>query len=211
MDCSKYYEMVSEEVDGELPESESLGLMRHLVKCPDCLNGYKTTINLREVIKKESFNSHLLVPDEFSKNVIEMISGSEKGTHIEYDENKQGLADFISNIKEFIKLPRPSYAFSLALSLVLVVSLTFIIKESGKNGFSPEKTTVAELTNAKTIKAEVLKPELVTDFDNEEDELNYYVKRHSNVVVRKTVGSHMSYRDSGFSYANFGSSSAQNR
>lgn len=210
MDCSKYYEMVSAEVDGELPENESLGLMRHLVECPGCLNGYKDTINLRETIKKEAFSSRIAVPSEFSKNLIEMISGLETETDNQYKEKKSGFADYISNLKEFIKLPRPSYAFSLALSLALIVSLTFIYKGPGNNGSSQGKTAVAELTNAKTIKAEVLKPKLVAASD-EEDELNYYVKRHSNVVIRKTAGSHIAFRRSGFSYANFGSSSAQNR
>lgn len=53
MSCKKYLEMISEEVDGELGESGSLLLMRHLVACDGCREEYSSGFRLRNMIAEE--------------------------------------------------------------------------------------------------------------------------------------------------------------
>lgn len=183
MDCSKYLDMVSEEIDGELEESKSLFLMRHLVICSSCRNEYEQAFSLQSMFLQDpKFSVSLRIPTEFSKKVIKRIedeSALMKSTVREEAAISLPVAETL-----FSRMTKRSFSFGSTVSwaaiasLFLIISLTFTYTDTH---LIPPVTSA--LLDAKKLKSEVVKAENVSGsrFDRE-DEIDYYLNRHSETV-----------------------------
>ena len=113
MSCEKYLEMISDEVDAELQESESLSLMRHLVLCSDCRNEYSDNLKLKVIIKEELIYSPVLVPNGFSAKIVASIP---PGIKIRTIVNHMSMPNFPLNTPYCLRPSSSGMAFRQLLS-----------------------------------------------------------------------------------------------
>lgn len=198
MGCDNYWEMISEEIDGELEESKSLFLMRHLVICSDCFQQYGDSYQLKELLKEEGRETSSFVPDNFSASVMAMIESKEPTRspvliQPEIEPSSATPTPF-SLLNIFPFLSKPSMQLSFVLSIVLVVSLTLFYGRSGTD-ISPNSL----LLDAKGLKAESMEKQLAGRDENEGD-LGYYVTRHAAALSSRATNMTMLGRNSKLSY-----------
>jgi len=208
MECSEYLEIMSDEVDGELVESSSLTLMRHLVQCDGCRSEYSQLLSLSEIVNASSPQFPLEIPSHFTANVMaliekESISIQEVSPNVEVKRDVFG--ELFHRIKE-ISFPSPSLSWSFSASLILVVALTFFYR-GNDSGLSPQQM----MTDAKVIKARVLKRTNVTASANAGNDLNYYVKKHVSALRSKPANTSMRYAGAVVSYASYESGALRNK
>jgi hypothetical protein len=187
MSCEKYLEMISDEVDAELKEGDSLFLMRHLVSCRDCRNEYKESLKLKDLLKEELSFSPVIVPSDFSSKVfgiIESTPATELARQVLYEKRRESLSAILEGLRRFFPLNAPSFALPLAASLLMVISIGFYYKTS------PEDTSPGYvLTDAKKIDAKIIKAKAAPSSVIENDEFAYYANSHSNAVQRTSLDS----------------------
>ena len=184
MSCEKYLEMISDEVDAELQESESLSLMRHLVLCSDCRNEYSDNLKLKVIIKEELIYSPVLVPNGFSAKIVDSIENSplhhsQPPLPVKIPSSLSGL---LAGIKGIFPANVPSFALPLAASLLMVVSLGFYYKSS------PDATKSGYvMTDAKDIDAKLIRASAEPFSGKQGDEFAYYSNRHLNAVQSASI------------------------
>lgn len=201
MDCIKYLEMISEEIDGELEEQRSLTLMRHLVSCGDCLQEYKTTFRIGDMLKEESLNVPLLVPEGFSKNIVNLLESeiSNQVDEIAMPERKtppvteKGFSIF--NI--FPVMSKPVMQISFAISLIFIVSISMLYNKS-----TTDVSTGSSLLNAKKLEPTSIEKRVVSK-EEYKGELNYYVKRHTAALNSRRADTSMIHRNNNITYATY--------
>ena len=74
-DCTKYMELISAFIDGELSESESLRLLGHLEECANCSSILKAYSGISKAISED----HVPVPRSLSPSVMEKIANVDTG------------------------------------------------------------------------------------------------------------------------------------
>ena len=204
MNCSRYGENISEEVDGELIDTDSLTLMRHLVECRNCRDEYQALLRLRDIIKVESPASSMEVSPQFSMKVMAAINESESSTNKAFEpapvKNIAKIMDIVLPLKRFFTLQPAFMPISVALSFILVVSVTLFYRNSHNDEMSN-----ASLADAKVIRASLVKTDMKPTGERDEDGLNYYVKRHEKATSGNKVYSALAQRGTGFSYVSYGS------
>ena len=201
MDCKNYWEMISEEIDGELEESKSLFLMRHLVACEDCIREYKTGFRIRDMLEEENLALPVLVPDGFSKEIVDILESEAPLKVSELTMSEKAVSrprsKFFSIFNVFPLLPKPAIQLSFALSLILIVSLTFFYNKS-----VTDISTQPSLLNAKGLEPKNMEQPFVGKGE-EEDELNYYVTRHAAAVNSRRVHAAIVHRNENLSYVTY--------
>jgi hypothetical protein len=201
MSCEKYLEMISEEVDAELKESDSLFLMRHLVLCRDCRNEYRDSLKLKDLLSEELSFSPVFVPTGFSTKIIDIIEKApvEAAEAPALPEKKRGgLTDLIGNLRPLFPVQVPSFALPLAASLLIAVSVAFYYTTSPQDinsGYA--------LTDAKNIDAKIIKTASLPLNGGEEDEFGYYAKKHVSAAHRTSSNISIGSRRSGIIYAGY--------
>ena len=207
MDCSESLELITDDVDGELIESRSLDLMRHLVKCDGCRSEYSELLSLSEMLSDSAPDFPMEVPENFSTKVMALIADeidvSEQRSN-DVVPNRGVFEDFLDKARA-ITFPSPSLSWSFAASLMLVASLTFFYN-GNNSGMSPQQM----MTDAKVIKAQVLK-RVSTSATGRADsaagradsDFNYYVKRHVSAMRGKPTHSSRTYGGAVVSQASF--------
>lgn len=204
MSCEKYLEMISDEVDAELKEGDSLFLMRHLVLCQDCRNEYRESLKLKELLKEELSFSPVIVPSGFSSKIVGIIEGApgaELAAQGFYEKRRGGLSVILEGLRRFSPHNAPSFALPLAASLLMIISIGFYYKTA------PEKFGQGYiLTDAKNIDAKIVKVKAAPSSAIENDEFAYYANSHSNAVQRTSLDSSIGSKRGGVIYAGYASS-----
>lgn len=201
MSCNNYWEMISEEIDGELEESRSLFLMRHLVICSDCFQQYRDSHKLGALLKEESREASVFMLDGFSAKVMGMIESEEPAVSPvpvppEIESSSSSPPAF-SLMNLFSFLSKPSMQLSFALSIILVVSLTLFYGRSGTDSSSKPF-----LLDAKGLKTESMEKQLASR-DEDEGALGYYVSRHAAAASSRPANMVMAGRNSNLSYVTY--------
>lgn len=207
MDCSEYLDMISDEIDGELGEARALNLMRHLVQCDGCRSEYSELLSLSDIIKSSAPDFPSPVPSQFSANVMALIE-TEVSPAREVFSHTPAKGNILGGFWDKVgtlSFPTPSLSWSFAASLMLIVSLTFFYDGTGKDLSSPQM-----MTDAKVIKAQVLKQVSMTAGRGESD-LNYYVKKHANALRNKPVNHSIRYGSALVSSASYESRPLRNK
>ena len=203
MSCEKYLEMISDEVDTELKESESLFLMRHLVLCRDCRNEYSDNLKLKDILKEELIHAPVFVPTGFSAKVVDIIEKNSPADLVESSllaRERPNLSGLIEGIKGLFPANAPSFALPLAASLLMAISLSLYYKTS------PEGTDSGYvLTDAKNIDAKVIETKAASLSQVEDDEFAYYADRHSNAVHQASLDNSVVSKRGGVIYAGYAS------
>ncbi|MBE9503199.1 MAG: zf-HC2 domain-containing protein [Proteobacteria bacterium] len=201
MSCKDYWEMISEEIDGELEESKSLFLMRHLVICSDCFQQYRDSHQLRGFLIEENREASVFVPDGFSAKVMGIIESGEPARSpvlIQPEiESSNSISPPFSLWNIFPFLSKPSMQLSFVLSILLIASLTLFYGRSGTD--IPSKPF---LLDAKGLKAESMEQQRAGRDENEED-LGYYVSRHEAAASSRPANMTMVGRNSNLSYVTY--------
>lgn len=172
MTCDKYLDMALEEIDGELEESRSLLLMRHLVSCESCRIYYEKHSRLFDMMKEDVAGDLIAVPESFSSSVMAGIELGDLQISAVSNSSASLASKIISRIKSIRLVPASLYPVA-ALSAVLIVVVAGLRYDNTDVKSNPPIT----LSNAMAIKAvsidkKVLKPE------SDKDELAYYLSRH---------------------------------
>lgn len=172
MACEKYLEMALEEIDGELKESRSLLLMRHLVSCESCRMYYERHSRLFDMMKEDIARDFIAVPESFSSSVMGSIEEDASQTVKIADYGASLLLSIKSRVKSLIFSPPSLYPIAALSVLLIVVFAGMRYEKAGSND-----TPILTLSNAKGIKAESLKGRILkTELDR--DGLGYYISRH---------------------------------
>lgn len=204
MGCNDYWEMISEELDGELEEDKSLFLMRHLVICDGCFQEYQDAYQVRCMLKQSSHEYPGFVPKGFSARVMEMIENEESARvpsqavsePVYFDPPKKPLSMF-SIAYMFRFLSKPAIQLSFALSIVLIISLSIFYNRS-----DTDISSNPSLLDAKRLKPESMEQQIAGKNEDEED-LNYYVKRHAAAVGSSPASMTMPRRGGNLSYVTY--------
>ncbi|MDT8317264.1 MAG: hypothetical protein RQ824_04645 [bacterium] len=201
MSCEKYLEMISDEVDAELKEGDSLFLMRHLVLCRDCRNEYRESLKLKELLKEELSFSPVIVPSDFSSKIVSIIE-SDTATELTaqglYEKGRGGLSAVLEGLRRFSPLNAPSFSLPLAASLLMIISVGFYYKTT-----SEDVNAGYVLTDAKDIDAKIIKANLSSSSAVENDEFAYYAKSHSNAVHQSSLDLSIGSKRGGIIYAGY--------
>ena len=202
MDCIEYLEMISEEIDGELKEDRSLTLMRHLVVCEDCLQEYKALFRIGDMLKEESLHIPLLVPEGFSKKIVNILDSevSPNVAEIEITERRTPppIEKGFSIFNLFPAMSKPVMQLSFAMSLILVISLSLLYN----NKTTTDVPTGPSLLNAKKIEPKSIEKTVVAK-EEDKGELNYYVKRHTAALNSRRANNSMIHRNNNITYATY--------
>lgn len=204
MSCEKYQEMISDEVDAELKEGDSLFLMRHLVLCRDCRNEYRESLKLKDLLKEELSFSPVIVPSDFSSKIIGIIesaTAAELAAQGLYEKRRGGLSSIVEGLRRLIPINVPSFALPLAASLLMIISIGFYYNTSSED-FGPGYV----LTDAKNIDAKIITAKAALSSAIESDEFAYYANTHSNAVQRSSLDSSIGSKRGGIIYAGYASS-----
>lgn len=201
MSCDKYLETISDEVDGELKEGDSLFLMRHLVLCRDCRNEYRESLKLKDLLKEELSFSPVIVPSDFSSKIVGIIEGApvaEPATQALHEKRVGPLSAIIEVLRHLFPLNAPSFALPLAASLLMIISIGFYYKTS------PEDVSSGYvLTDAKNIDAKIIKAKVAPSSAIENDKFDYYANSHSSAVQRTSIDSSIGSKRGGIIYAGY--------
>ena len=201
MGCEKYLELISDEVDAELKEGDSLFLMRHLVLCRDCRNEYRESLRLRELLKEELSFSPVVVPAGFSSKIVSLIedgAAEELAGQGLHDKRREKLSAVIEGLRRLFPVHAPSFALPLAASLLMIISIGLYYNTS------PEDSGRGYvLTDAKNIEANIIEARAVSSKTGENDEFAYYAKSHSSAVQRTSFDSSIGSRRGGIIYAGY--------
>jgi len=201
MSCEKYLEMISDEVDAELKEGDSLFLMRHLVSCRDCRNEYRESLKLKELLKEELSFSPVIVPSDFSSKIVGIIGNANVtglSTQSLYEKGRGSLSAVLEGLRRFSPINAPPFALPLAASLLMIISIGFYYKifpENLDQGYV--------LTDAKNIDAKIITAEAVSSKAIENDEFAYYANSHSNAVQQTSLDRSIGSKRGGVIYAGY--------
>ena len=81
-ECDKYQEMISQMLDGELPEPHKTELVKHLGCCPDCRRVYDAfsaiSLSLGETAAPEGFAGKKVLAVRDYKKGVRMVGGAEE-------------------------------------------------------------------------------------------------------------------------------------
>ena len=204
MGCGKYLEMISNEVDAELKEGDSLFLMRHLVLCHDCRNEYRESLKLKDLLKEELSFSPVIVPSGFSSEIVDIIESAPAtglATPVLYEKRHGSLYGLLKGLRGLFPINAPAFALPLAASLLMIVSLSYYYKASPENA-SPGYV----LTDAKNIDAKIIKAKAASSSLIENDEFAYYANSHSSAVQRTSLDNSIGSKRGGVIYAGYASS-----
>ena len=203
MSCEKYLEMISDEVDAELKEGDSLFLMRHLVLCRDCRNEYNDNLKLKNILKEELIHAPVFVPTGFSAKIVGIIEKTSPAELVQSSlpaKKRPNLTGLIEGIKGLFPASAPPFALPLAASLLMVISLSLYYKttpEGVDSGYV--------LTDAKNIDAKLIKAEAASLGQVGNDEFAYYADRHSSAVYQASLDSSVVSKRGGVIYAGYAS------
>lgn len=178
MACKKYFGMAVEEIDGELEESRSLLLMRHLVSCESCRMYYERHLRFFDMRREEIARGSLVVPESFSSSVM---AGIERDVSQVVQAPGYGaslISGIISRIKSVIFAPASFYPIA-ALSVVLIIVIAGLRYEKSASNDNPG----LPLANARVIKAENI-DKRVLKVEADKDDLSYYLSRHEAKAYR---------------------------
>lgn len=178
MACKKYLEMAVEEIDGELEESRSLLLMRHLVSCESCRMYYERHLRFFDMRREEIARGSLVVPESFSSSVMAGIERDVSQVVQSPDYGASLISGIISRIKSVIFAPASLYPIA-ALSVVLIIVIAGLRYEKSASNDNPG----LPLANARVIKAENINKR-VLKVEADKDDLSYYLSRHEAKAYR---------------------------
>jgi len=180
MACKKYLEMAVEEIDGELEDSRSLLLMRHLVSCESCRMRYESHLRLCDIMRKEAAGDYIAVPESFSSSVMAGIERDIPQTVKIPDYGTSPAYAIISSLRSISFSPASLYPIA-ALSALLIVVIAGLRYE--KTGSSD--TAGLPLANARVIKAESMDKK-VLKAEVDKADLSYYLSRHEAKAYRSS-------------------------
>lgn len=208
MDCSVYEDLLLDEIDGELTEGKALSIMRHLVRCDRCRNEYSEYLALSEICRSSAPQYPGEVPANFTADVMALVKEElNAGRKVLPQVAAQGTVfDALLDKVRTISVPAPSLSWSLAASLVLIASVTFFYKGTDMS-LSPRQM----MTDAKIIKARVLKKASLSASGNAANDFNYYVNRHVKALHGKPVNPSMRYSGAAVSYVSHESGALRNK
>lgn len=167
MNCHKYRELTTQEIDGELEEKKSLYLMKHLVFCNECRSYYESQSRIGSLVREEVMVHSKTVPESFSAAVMAKIMDEKISPVSVNGKTPDYFSLAIEKLRWFFS-PKP--ALSLALT-IFVISLLTISPDNKK----PSSST--SFADAREIRANELKvrtaekPAHVNSFE-------YYANRH---------------------------------
>ncbi|MDH3974252.1 MAG: anti-sigma factor [Deltaproteobacteria bacterium] len=208
MDCSEYVDMISDEIDEELTEARALVLMRHLVRCDGCRSEYSQLLSLSDIVKSSAPAFPHQLPSQFSAHITALIEEELNPSRkiIPQVPAKGNVFGAFLDKARAVSLPVPSLSWSFAASLMLVASLTFYYKGANTN-LSHQQM----MTDAKVIKASILKKASLSSANNAGSDFSYYVKKHTNALRSKPVNYSNRYGSAVTSYVSFESGALRNK
>jgi len=176
MACKKYLEMAVEEIDGELEDSRSLLLMRHLVSCESCRMHYEGHLRLCDIMRKEAAGDYIAVPESFSSSVMAGIERDISQTAQIPDYGTSAVYGIMSRLRSISFSPASLYPIA-ALSALLIVVIAGLRYSSDTPGMP--------LANARVIKAESMDKK-VLKAEVDKNDLSYYLSRHEAKAYRSS-------------------------
>ena len=206
MSCEKYHEMISDEVDAELKEGDSLFLMRHLVLCRDCRNEYRESLKLKDLLKEELSFSPVIVPPDFSSKIIGIIENApaaELAAQGFYGKRSGGLSAIVEGLRRFLPINAPSFALPLAASVFMVISIGFYYETPLRNMGREYALTELKSIDAKSIDAKIIRAGAASSGAAGNDEFAYYAKSHSSAVQRTSLDRSIGSKRGGIIYAGY--------
>jgi anti-sigma factor RsiW len=120
MTCKKIKELIlTDYIDNQMNEEDSIHLNIHLANCHECKEFLEAVKN---TAVKPFANSKKIAPPEFLwQRVKESIMAE--------DQKQPNLVDSIlERLKSVFSMPRPAFAISTIMALVLIVALTVNFK-----------------------------------------------------------------------------------
>ncbi len=177
MVCEKCLEMSVEETSGELDDSRSLSLMRHLVSCESCRINYERHLRLSELMKEGIAGERVFVPEDFSASVMLEIDKEILQTDQVFAYRPPAFSSIMSKIKS-LGFASPSLYPIAAVSVLLMVVVSGLYYEKTGPGDIP-----LPLANARAIKAQIVDKK-VLNAGLDKNALSYYLSRHEAKASR---------------------------
>jgi len=134
MECTEYIEIVSEEIDGELPEKKALSLMRHMLGCEGCRREYEAIGRLQSFMAEDkNLSRQISIPDDFSAKVTSIIE-KEQMAGLERSAGRESIyfGHLLSYLRQLRPFQRPALSWSLATAAAVMVTASFLYHNAGQ-------------------------------------------------------------------------------